>query len=317
MRKKHAIIVSVFICIALIILVTGILLVGNQRNSFVKKASIKILFTDVYGLQAGNNVWYCGVKIGTVKNVTLQPGQQVEVTLNIDKHIQNLIHKDSKAKISSDGFIGNKIVVIYGGTDNSPAIANEDYLASEKAISTEEMLATLQVSNKNLLTITNNIKLVSNDLVNGKGTFGLLLHSQPMAAQLKQAVSSFRSAAARSNDLMQNLTVFSERLNEDSSSLNKLITDTTIYKTLTQTIDHIKATVSVANTFMNHLETAGEQLHSNDNTVGTLLSDEKTAEQVKRIIENLVSSSKKLDEDLEALQHNIFFRGFFRKKNKK
>jgi phospholipid/cholesterol/gamma-HCH transport system substrate-binding protein len=38
---------------------------------------------------------------------------------------------------------------------------------------------------------------------------------------------------------------------------------------------------------------------------------------LKTTLDNLQSASKKLDEDLEALQHNFLFRGFFRKKAKK
>jgi phospholipid/cholesterol/gamma-HCH transport system substrate-binding protein len=37
---------------------------------------------------------------------------------------------------------------------------------------------------------------------------------------------------------------------------------------------------------------------------------------MKGIIENLNSGSQKLDDDLEALQHNFLFRGFFRRKAK-
>jgi phospholipid/cholesterol/gamma-HCH transport system substrate-binding protein len=45
-----------------------------------------------------------------------------------------------------------------------------------------------------------------------------------------------------------------------------------------------------------------------------LLQDTKVANQLRAIITNLESSSRKLDEDLEALQHNFLLRGFFKKK---
>ena len=47
-----------------------------------------------------------------------------------------------------------------------------------------------------------------------------------------------------------------------------------------------------------------------------LLNDEQSANKIKGTLQNLQSASKKLDEDLEALQHNFLLRGFFKKKAK-
>jgi phospholipid/cholesterol/gamma-HCH transport system substrate-binding protein len=46
------------------------------------------------------------------------------------------------------------------------------------------------------------------------------------------------------------------------------------------------------------------------------LHDEKTAASLKITFQNLQAASKKLDEDLEAVQHNFLLRGFFKKKAK-
>ena len=56
---------------------------------------------------------------------------------------------------------------------------------------------------------------------------------------------------------------------------------------------------------------------SNKNApAGMLLNDEQSAEKIKGTLQNLQSASKKLDEDLEALQHNFLLRRFFKKKAK-
>ena len=47
-----------------------------------------------------------------------------------------------------------------------------------------------------------------------------------------------------------------------------------------------------------------------------LLHDEQAAANIKVTLQNLQSGTKKLDEDLEALQHNFLLRGFFKKKAK-
>jgi phospholipid/cholesterol/gamma-HCH transport system substrate-binding protein len=65
-----------------------------------------------------------------------------------------------------------------------------------------------------------------------------------------------------------------------------------------------------------NLDHASGQLTKSDNAVGILLNDPKTADQLKTLMNNLKASSKKLDENMEALQHNFLLRGFFKKKAK-
>jgi phospholipid/cholesterol/gamma-HCH transport system substrate-binding protein len=47
-----------------------------------------------------------------------------------------------------------------------------------------------------------------------------------------------------------------------------------------------------------------------------LLTDKSTAADIKEIIRNLQTGTEKLNEDLEALQHNFLLRGYFKKKAK-
>jgi phospholipid/cholesterol/gamma-HCH transport system substrate-binding protein len=49
-------------------------------------------------------------------------------------------------------------------------------------------------------------------------------------------------------------------------------------------------------------------------TVGLLLNDKETASDIRATIRNLQAGTQKLDENMEALQHNFLLRGFFRKK---
>src|SRR5665647_2687801 len=126
------------------------------------------VFEDVSGLKEGNNVWYSGVKIGTVNNMNFFGKSQVEVSLNIATKAQKYIRKDAKVKISTDGIIGNKIIVIYGGTDDFAQVEEGDTLAVERTFTSEDMINTLQDNNENLLTITSNIKIITNKLVDVK-----------------------------------------------------------------------------------------------------------------------------------------------------
>jgi len=61
-ENKRSLIVGLFVLIGLVILVTGILVLGTQQNKFSKSLKIHTYFHDVKGLKVGNNVWFSGVK---------------------------------------------------------------------------------------------------------------------------------------------------------------------------------------------------------------------------------------------------------------
>ena len=125
-NTNRALVVGIFIFAALAIFITAVFTLGGKNKTFDKTLQVTAIFDDVNGLKSGDNVWLSGVKIGTVKKLSFTDKSQVQVVMNIEKEAQHLIRKDSRAKIGSDGFIGNKIIVIYAGSSTSPQIAKND-----------------------------------------------------------------------------------------------------------------------------------------------------------------------------------------------
>src|SRR6187431_3087580 len=114
--NKRAVIVGMFVLVGVLILLAGILTVGNLHTTFTKKMKVNAVFDDVNGLLPGSNIWFSGVKIGAVKTLSFYGKSKVQVEMNIDEASQQYIRKDAMVKIGSDGLIGNKILIIYGGT---------------------------------------------------------------------------------------------------------------------------------------------------------------------------------------------------------
>jgi phospholipid/cholesterol/gamma-HCH transport system substrate-binding protein len=313
---KRPFVVGAFIFVGLIMLIGGVFMVGSQQKFFEKKFTMKILFDDVSGLQPGNNVWLSGVKVGTVKKVEFYGTKQVQVTVSIEKQAQACIPKDAKSKISTDGFIGNKIVIIYGGTMEAGVANNGDVLQSEKSISTDEMVATLQINNRNLMDITDDLKKITRRIVNGEGTIGGLLNDGSMINDLQATIKNFKATSLKSKEAVANVTHFTSRLDTQNGLVNQLISDTSTFKSLEETVVQLKKAASTASIFMESMQSAGGKLSETNNPVGVLLNDEETAKNLKEMIRNLNTSSEKLNEDLEAMQHNFLFRGYFKKKEK-
>ncbi|MEO9144066.1 MAG: MlaD family protein [Ginsengibacter sp.] len=317
---RRAVIVGIFIFLGLAIFIVTILTLGSQKKSFGDSVTVKSVFDNVNGLQRGNNVWFSGVKVGTIKKITLIENGKVEVDMNIGEQSVPFIHKDARAKLGTDGLIGNKIIEIYGGTLKTSLIAQGDQLANDKLLSTDEMMSTLSKNNDNLLAITNDFKVVSSRIVGGKGSIGRLLSSDTLADELNNTVIALRRTSVNLESLSGNVSAYTARLNDKGSLANDLVTDTVVFSRLRSTVSRLQEVADQSKEIMSNLKTTTSTLNdglNNKNTpVGMLLGDEKTASNLKITLQNLQSASKKLDEDLEAVQHNFLLRGFFKKKAK-
>jgi len=311
--NKQAVIVGVFIFLGLVFLLAGILIIGNIRETFNTKMGVISIFDDVSGLKEGNNVWYSGVKIGTVKSMNFFGKSQVEVNLNISTKSQQYIRKDAKVKISTDGIIGNKILVIYGGTEDFTQVEEGDTLAVERMFTSEDMINTLQDNNENLLTITSNIKVITNRLVDGDGTIGKLMNDTSMYSNLNAATVALQHATVKAEQMISSLATFSSGLNKKGTLANELVSDTTIFNSVKASVVKFHQMADTASVFITNLKKAGSNPNS---AIGVLLHDKEAGAYLKESMKNLESSSKKLDADLEAAQHNFLLRGYFKKKAK-
>lgn len=315
-ETKRDILVGLFIFFGLLIFIVGIFVLGGQKNTFVKSLRINAVFNDIGGLKPGNNVWFSGVKIGTVKTIKFYGKSQVEVNMSIEQSAQGYIRKDASAKLSSDGLIGNKLIVIFGGNPKTPEIENGDILQVQKDLSTDDIMKTFQENNENLIGITSNFKKLSADMVKGKGTAGALLADSSLAMSFRAIVNNLQKTTRTSAQLAGQLGVFAAKLNTKGGLADKVMTDTSVFNKLQATANQLQKTAGNASAITENLTKASNKLNSTDNAMGLLLNDAKTATQVKTTMDNLEQSSQKLNDDLEAVQHNFLLRGFFKKKEK-
>ena len=253
-RNKRAVIVGIFVFIGIIFLILGILAIGNLNETFKRKIEVVTVFDDVSGLQKGNNIWFSGVKIGIIKNLEFFADRKVKVIMNVDDKAVPYIHKDAFVKLSTDGLIGNKILIIYGGTSLSPEIEEGDTLGVEKTFTSEDMINTLQENNKNLLAITSDFKLISGKLANGEGTVGKLLNDDAVYTQLDAASLSLQKAAARAETLIASLATFSEGLNKKGTLANEITTDTVVFNSLKTTVLQLHQMADTATVFINKIK---------------------------------------------------------------
>lgn len=316
-ETKRAVTVGIFIALGIAILVLGIFTLGGQQKSFERNFHISAVFDDVAGLKKGNNVWFSGVKVGTVSSIKFTGESKVDVVMAIDQNVQSYIHRNTGVKISSDGLIGNKIIVIDGGSPQAPIIADGDVVQADKLLSTDDIMKTLQKNNDNLLVITNDFKNITGNIVKGKGLVGALMTDSVMALKFRGIVNNLNATTASTQKMAMELNKFSDKLNTKGGLTDKMLTDTSVFNQLKASVAQLKKAANSAGALSENLNRASNKLNSTDNVLGVLLNDPKGAAQVQNTLNYLNQSSVKLNDDLEAVQHNFLLKGFFKDKAKK
>lgn len=315
-ENKRSLIVGLFVFIGLIILVGGILYMGSQQNKFSKNIQVTSYFKDVKGLKVGNNVWFSGVKVGIIKEIGFQGVENVRVTMNIEEKSSQFIRKDVVATLGSDGLIGNSIISLVGGSAQTPQIEDGDELKSGPSGGMEQMMGLLQENGANLSVITQNFAKLSQQMVEGKGTVGSLMMDDEIANNLKSSVSSMNQVMANANLAVNNLVSLTQKLNAEQGLVHDLTTDTLVFASLRDAAAQLQGVTQTATALVSNLNQTTARLNDKDNAIGVLTNDPQAAQDIKDILKNLNNSTEKLDENMEALQSNFLFRGFFKKKQK-
>ncbi|MBD2753868.1 MlaD family protein [Spirosoma validum] len=320
---KRSVVVGIFVLLGIIIFVAGVFVLGGQQKRFTRSIRLMTVFKDVGGLKVGNNVWFSGVKIGTVKRISFFGTAQVEVDLNIEQSSQQYIRKDATASIGTDGLIGNKIVVIAGGTNSHPEVEEGDRLKTSEALSSDQIMATLQENNNNLLRVTNDFKELVGNLRRGKGTVGAVLTDSLVAENFKRAMRNLERASDNTVKITGSVSQFAAKLGTKGSLAHELVTDTTVFRRLSRSAARFETVAGSAdqavtniNRSSENLHRASEKLNNTNSPLGVLLTDQETATNLRTTLRNLSQGTVLLNEDLKAAQSNFLLRGFFKKQSK-
>jgi len=78
----------------------------------------------------------------------------------------------------------------------------------------------------------------------------------------------------------------------------------------------LKASADNAAIITSNLADISNRINNGKGALGRLLRDTTLSENISSTVKNLKSGSKKLDENMEAAQHNFLLRGFFKKKER-
>lgn len=294
-NKNRKIAVALFIISGFVLFLVAIFVIGSKENLFTPTFKLRSEFETVSGLKTGASVRFNGISVGKVDNVDIRGTDKVLVTMTLEKSVQKYIKKDSKATVSSEGLVGNKVVEITSGSEQAPSVDDNEQLASIKPVEVQDIIASLKVSSDNASEITKDLSEITTKVNQGEGTLGQLVNNQSLYNNVD---STFRS-----------FSTYSGQLN-------------TVFGKINVTVDNVTGDVEKLSGQLNKISAdIGEivrKMNSNESIVGTLLTDTTFANNLKGVMANANATTKNLEtgsfsfaQNMEALKHNFLFKGYF------
>jgi phospholipid/cholesterol/gamma-HCH transport system substrate-binding protein len=315
---KHSfVVVGIFVASALLLFGIGLFMIGNSHEAFTRHVEFYTELFDVNGLSTGMRVRVEGFDAGQLDSIRIpgRPSDKFRLRLQVDDKLRNLIRDDSFVTVETDGVVGNKFLLIHDGTDQSHEAAPGATLPGKEPIEMSAVIAKAtgvidqasavfgDVQGKLNVVLDSATKTLNNadglvtDVRSGKGSIGVLLNDRQTAAQLKQTVANAEQASARLNQL--------------SAQAGQLVTDVQS-RQLPAKFDE---TLTTARHAAQQIDQASQQVNA---TLDTVLrpdaAGENAAENIRESFSNVNFAAANMADDTEALKHEFFFRGFFKKR---
>jgi len=312
---KQNIKVGLFVLAGIFLFGVALVYIGSESTFFNRTFTVSAIFRNIEGLKEGDKVWLSGVKIGTVKHVQIVSEGKVIVTMSLRDKQNEFVKEDATAFVGSDGLVGNKIVVIRPGNSGS-IIQDNDTINTFSPTDTQELINIAKDVGSNTRSLTDDLKLITARINKGDGIVGELLHDGPLSQDLRIAIASLRLAGENTNQATLNLKKMLDEVNSGDGLLAKLITDSTYAGTFEDALNNVAEVGKNSKAMSEDLKEVISKMNDKNNALGVLLTDTAFANKLRVTLENAESASVKLDENMEAMQHNFLLRGYFKKQKK-
>ena len=327
--------VGLFLIVGFALFAGILFLVGDRQRGFSKHVKLYTEFANLGGLTTGAKVRVSGLDAGQVRKIEIptSASRKFRLELQVEEKVRGMIVRDSVVSIETAGVVGDKFVAIGKGSGQAPEALPGATLPSKEPFELSSMLEkssgllnqvsdsitdirgrvdlTLDTMTKTVghadqvilslqpriqkivsdgSQITGNLNLLVADLQNGKGPAGLLLKDERTRQQLQDTLADVKQTTAH--------------LEQASNQVNGILTDFQSRELIAKA----DATLQNVQQLSERLNVTFREAFGEDNF------GENGASNLRSTLSNLNRSTANMAEDTEALKHNYFFRGFFKKR---
>ncbi len=320
-----------FVIGGLLLFGLGLFLIGDRRMLFSKSAEYYTEFAQVSALEVGAKVRVGGMDAGEVVEIRVPqgPGSTFRVTFKIVEKLFPVVRTNSVASIATDGLLGNKYLLIDIGTTGlaQPGCT----LPSREPFEIGDLLAQIR---KTVAAIDKTVGEVKGDVTSATQTVAeAAKHVDQIIVRIQDPIDRFTIAASK---LSEDAGAIIARVRAGEGTLGKFVNDDAVYNRLSgsakeaqQVMENVRQTSTDVKELVSRFK-SGEMPADIERTMKNV---SESSERMKVLVSGLqpgpgggdgitgdlratLGSAREamsdLAENLEALKHSFFFRGFFK-----
>ncbi len=274
---------GIWTLIILLILLFGYLWLTN-RLELKSQQNLKVLFTNVMGLETGDKIMYRGMEAGRIKSVVLHP-QGILVSGNISTQI--ILYEGSRFYIE-DSLMGSKSLNIEPGSKKEQLDLSQIQLGEDPS----GMMAMIAKAGKTLTQ-------VDEILLSIRRNGGIIDQGESL---IRRADGTLRSAQSGIDSLKDEFSVLIGEVDELTGRINLFVDESQDH--LLQTIKVAPATMGRVNSTLDSLSVLSAKLNRSVDAIsdgkgsaGKILTDDE-------LYNNILQSVDKLDQLIEDIKAN-------------
>jgi phospholipid/cholesterol/gamma-HCH transport system substrate-binding protein len=309
--------IGMFVLIGLTLFAVGLFLVGKKHGTFARHVEFYTEFKNLNGITNGSKVKVAGMDAGQIVAVGVpdNPSSRFRIKLEINETLRGLVRTDSVATIATEGVVGGTFLLVGSGSPQAPAATPLTTLPSREPVEMSALLEHGLVLLKDADTNVNKVGAKvdetldavkttvanANDVVvglkQGRGPAGMLLKDETVASNIRQSVTNAKDATAA--------------LHRASGRVDGMAADIQS-RGVTKKVDE---TMSSARDAAASINASSKQVHQ---TIAAATKPDNqgvdAGTNIRETLSNVNSASANMSQGSEALKHNFFLRGYFKRR---
>ena len=297
--------VGIFVIGGLLLFATALFMIGERQMIFTKQFEIYTEFSRLSGLQAGSPIQVSGMAAGEVKAIALpkSPAQKFRVRLQVREDLHPLVRTDSVASIRTEGLVGGQFLMIAAGSDRAPEAPGGSTIPSREPFDIADLLEqanrTVGIVNDTIVILRGDVEKTIQDIT------ATVQNADQLITSVGGDVKTIAAAGAKISDDVQAIT---HDVRQGRGTIGRLVTDDELYRRATTIATEAEQTVTSLREASDKAKKVVDDISRRSGGVLELTADFRdTLAKARDTLTHLA-------EDTEALKHNWFFSGYFKRR---